>query len=276
MSAATDTADRPQDPPSRDTAARDRSPPATPRPDTARDARPTRDPGGLIALVRALTTFGRGLLVTLRSRNQSAPPFDAACRFGTLNLALILARLTRGIMIAQALEARLLRRRPRIAPPAPRPIPATPAPARPRRPRARQPDEAAELLGRLPTAEEIAARIRRRAIGAVFVDICRDLGIDTQHPLWRDISQAITRNGGNMVKLLLLWADRLPALEEITRQPQTAPPDDASPADPRLVDPLLAETPMPRPPAPDPRVPDPPWHAPPWPAAPAPALALPP
>ena len=39
---------------------------------------------------------------------------------------------------------------------------------------------------RLPTPAEITAdQVRRRPIGAVLADICRDLGITTDHPLWR-------------------------------------------------------------------------------------------
>jgi hypothetical protein len=36
---------------------------------------------------------------------------------------------------------------------------------------------AALILARLPTPEEIAIEVRHRAIGAVLVDICLDLGI---------------------------------------------------------------------------------------------------
>jgi hypothetical protein len=39
----------------------------------------------------------------------------------------------------------------------------------------------------MPTAEQIAAEVRRRPIGAVIADICRDLRILPSHPLWRDI-----------------------------------------------------------------------------------------
>ena len=54
----------------------------------------------------------------------------------------------------------------------------------------------------MPTAEQIAAEVRRRPIGAVIADICRDLRILPSHPLWRDIQNAINRHGGSYVRLL--------------------------------------------------------------------------
>ena len=53
----------------------------------------------------------------------------------------------------------------------------------------------------LPTEKEIAAEVRRRPIGAVIADICRDLGIMPYHPLWTDLSTAILRHGGNLPRL---------------------------------------------------------------------------
>jgi hypothetical protein len=54
----------------------------------------------------------------------------------------------------------------------------------------------------MPTAEQIAAEVRRRPIGAVIADICRDLRILPSHPLWRDIQNAINKHGGSYVRLL--------------------------------------------------------------------------
>ena len=39
----------------------------------------------------------------------------------------------------------------------------------------------------------------------MIVEICRDLGINTQHPDWREINHAIIVHCGNLVKLLLHW-----------------------------------------------------------------------
>jgi hypothetical protein len=77
-----------------------------------------------------------------------------------------------------------------------------------RGPRQKRPDEDAELLGNMPSAREIAARIRNRKAGAVLADICRDLGITADHPLWRQINRAIIVHGGNPGKLLTIWLAR--------------------------------------------------------------------
>ena len=94
---------------------------------------------------------------------------------GTADLAVIFARITHGLLLAEALEARLLRRaavldkgpRPRLARSTPRPTSPAPPPAQASDPH----------LADLPTAEQIAAEVRRRPIGAVIADICRNLGI---------------------------------------------------------------------------------------------------
>ena len=54
----------------------------------------------------------------------------------------------------------------------------------------------------LPTPEQIAAEVRRRPIGAVIADICRDLGIMPNHPLWRELRDAIIRYGGSLARLV--------------------------------------------------------------------------
>jgi hypothetical protein len=54
----------------------------------------------------------------------------------------------------------------------------------------------------MPTPEQIAASVRRRPIGAVIADICRDLGIMRHHPLWGEIRDAVVEFGGDFVALL--------------------------------------------------------------------------
>ncbi|HSU04259.1 MAG TPA: hypothetical protein VLI93_01685, partial [Acetobacteraceae bacterium] len=104
--------------------------------------------------------------------------------------------------IAAALEARLANRhiRPEQSQPTARP----PSPRKPRaaRPPARHQDDPASLLDHFPTAEEIAAQLRHRPIGAVLVDICGDLGIVATHPLWREITLVLIENGGSLVALV--------------------------------------------------------------------------
>ena len=130
--------------------------------------------------------------------------------FGTLSLALIITRITRGLMIAQALEARLLRRRPPAATPAERREPTIARTSRPanRTPKRPQIDEDAELLGALPSARDIADRIRNRPVGAVIIEICRDLGISTTHPLWPQIADVIRFHRGNLWRMMCVWHQR--------------------------------------------------------------------
>jgi len=167
-----------------------------------------RDPetGRLIGLVRRLLDCGRAMVDALRERNAVAPPASIAFRFGTLNLALILTRITRGLMIADALEARLLRRRPRPENPTQRTRPTTPRASRP--PKRPEIDDDAELRGALPSAREIAARIRNRPVGAVIIEICRDLGIDASHPLWPEIRDVIRFHRGNLWRMMCVWSQR--------------------------------------------------------------------
>ncbi len=209
---------------------------ATSAPATLSQDRAQRDPEGarLLGLLRTLLVLGRTLLGTLQALGSARPPIDIARRFRCLDLSLIIARVTRGLLIAEALEARLLRRRPRLVPAVPRPMTVR-TPAVPRPPRRSDAEDDAELSGALPTAEQIAARIRRRAIGAVFVDICRDLGLNTSHPDWREIQKAIVFNGGSMVTMLRHWTRHLAGLASIEQlaeaasqaqagsQPQAAP-----------------------------------------------------
>lgn len=159
-----------------------------------------------LGLIHRIIDYGRDLIAALRRQN--TPGTLVALRFGTINLVLIIARISRGLAIAARLEERLLRTgRPHAAHP---PRPARPRPARPpeppRPPKLSQAEDDAALLRALPTAREIAAMIRRRPAGEVIVDICRDLGIDCSHPLWREIRDVIFFQGGSMAKMMKVWA----------------------------------------------------------------------
>jgi hypothetical protein len=178
-------------------------PDALPDPNPPGEARETRV-GRLLALVRKLIDYGRELGATLHGRD----PATRARHFGTSDIALILARITQGLHRARSLEERLVNNATRLnAPPRPRTAPA------PRKPHtAIQPTDTAAapdaLVPRLdpgiclPTPEQIAAEVRRRPIGAVIADICRDLGIMPNHPLWRELSEVIIREGGNFAVLV--------------------------------------------------------------------------
>jgi hypothetical protein len=150
----------------------------------------------LIGLVRKLIDYGKDLATAVRPRGLADRPAGASARFGTRDIALILSRIAVALLRAEALEARLVRS---AARPDPKPRPphapsqraprAAPQKAEP----AAQPDP---CQAHLPTPEQIAAEIRRRPVGAVLVDICRDLGIMADHPLWRELHSAIILHGG--------------------------------------------------------------------------------
>jgi len=174
--------------------------------DHAKDPAPRdAERGRLLGLVRKLIDYGREMVATLQARGTETPPVAFAWRFGTLDLALIINRITRGLMIAGVLEKRLLHPRPR--PPSTEPV-QSPAPRPPRAPRRPPVDEDAELKTGLPSAREIAARLRNRKTGAVIVEICRDLGIACDHPLWREINKAIMFNGGRLANMIRIWMRR--------------------------------------------------------------------
>ncbi len=167
--------------------------------------------GRLLGLVRRILDHGRALVATLQRQNAPTPGADVARRFGTFNLALIIARLTRGLALAARLESRLERTPPTRT----NADPVRSPPSRPRSPRPPTPspsEDDAALLRALPSAEEISARVRNRPIGAVIVDICRDLGIDTSHELWPEIRDAIIQFGGNLPRMLSIWISRIPDL----------------------------------------------------------------
>jgi hypothetical protein len=45
--------------------------------------------------------------------------------------------------------------------------------------------------------------VRCQPIGAVIADICRDLEILPNHPLWRDLQQAINAFRSNYARLVI-------------------------------------------------------------------------
>jgi hypothetical protein len=181
----------------------------------------------VLDVVRKLIDYGKELATTLQRR--AATDLAAATRpFGTSDIGLILARITRGLLLANALEARVVALAARPAPP-PRPVRA-PAQREPRAPRpaSARPTEAADhpRLALLPTAEQIAAEVRRRPVGAVIADICRDLGIVPTHPMWQELSVAIVWHGGSFNRLFKDIWDRvlpLPAARRSIATPAVVP-----------------------------------------------------
>jgi hypothetical protein len=195
----------------------------------ATDPKPSRA-SGLLALVRALIDYGRHLATTFRSNPHP---------FSTADIALILARITRGLLRAEALEARIVHSTARLdAPPAPTPPRASHRQSPPARAATARDALVPGLDPRicLPTAEQIAAEVRRRPIGAVIADICRDLGIMPDHPLWREMRDVMIRYGGSLARLvkdICEQAFQRPALSwPLTPLPAPAPQFPASGTDP--------------------------------------------
>jgi hypothetical protein len=182
---------------------------------------PPNHPGRLLGLVRTLIDYGRQLASTLQQRTAATNLTEFTRNFGTIDIAQILACITRGLHRAAALEARLVGRLAR-APAAPVAVRA-PSLRQPRaaRPTGRSTGTADPRIARLPTPSEIAAQVRRRPVGAVIADICRDLGIVPAHPLWHEISIAIIANNGSLAALFVDACRRIVAVPAIV--PPLAP-----------------------------------------------------
>jgi hypothetical protein len=189
---------------------------------TTQPSRSTR----LLDLVRKLVDFGKEIAATIRQRAFTDPQSVRRC-FGTTDAAQILALVSRGLHRANALEARLLRTAGRLNAATRRassPQRAS-SPETPRAPRPAAPadGEADARIARLPTPEQIAADVRRRPIGAVIADICRDLGILPSHKLWQELQLVIITEGGNFARLVKDILDR------VFPVPATAPARPATP-----------------------------------------------
>jgi hypothetical protein len=179
--------------------------------------------GHLLTLLRRLIDYGKELATTHQRPGTSTDPSSHTHAFGTSNTAYIIARITRGLLLARALEDRLVSAPAHLdAPPRPRCTPAARTP-RVAAPLAPPPAKTDPMIVRLPTSKQIAAAVRRRPVGAVIADICRDLGILPSHPLWRELTQAISNYGGRVGRLMTDVLDRLLPMPPTTRQPRVQP-----------------------------------------------------
>ena len=146
---------------------------------------PTPSPsrtGRLLTLVRTLIAYGRHLAA---ARNNAPPATDLADitrHFGTIDIGEIVARITRGLLRAAALEPKLFGR----------PIrePATLAARPPHLLASRAPPPRGRKHRRGRTTHRPSAQARGHRgrdppppAGAVLADICRDLGIGPSNPL---------------------------------------------------------------------------------------------
>jgi hypothetical protein len=90
--------------------------------------------GRLLGLLRRLVDYGRGLVGALQQCPAAINPITILSQFGRADIALILARITRGLLLAAALEAVLIGRaaHPNAAPArTSNPVPRQPRAARP-------------------------------------------------------------------------------------------------------------------------------------------------
>jgi hypothetical protein len=185
----------------------------------------------LLNLVRNLIDYGRQFAGALRG-NPGQPSDDG--------IAAILARIARGLLRAEALEARIVRNAARLdAERQPRPA-TSPRASRAGSPETNVPPAEKESgpadqspPTRLPTPEQLADLIKRQPIGVVIADICRDLGIAPNHPLWPELRQIIVEHGGSWTRLIIdmlhdmrFWR---PALSWLIAPAWPAPPAQALP-----------------------------------------------
>ncbi len=164
--------------------------PPDPHQDQATDApaRATR----LRRVLRKLIRHGTLLAQDLTRRPSGMTVFWIAVRFGTKDVAQILARITRGLRMAAALQATL--------PKPQREHPARPAPAA-RKPRTRPTppprNDVNAVLATLPTSKEIADQLRDRPIGEILTEICTALGILTADQIWQELESVLLENGAD-------------------------------------------------------------------------------
>ena len=193
------------------------------------DLPPPSRSGRLLALIRKLIDYGTQLAATFRERPAPNDPRQLTRNFGTSDIGLILARIAQGVLRARLLGEKITTTAARIdAKPQPKPAPSSRAPRVPQ-PRAPRPQP------NLPTPDQIAAKVRRQKIGAVLADICRDLGIPPNHPLWDELHLAINEYGGNYGRLYLGWLEQaFPIAHILARfkpkpEPHPPPPAQARP-----------------------------------------------
>ncbi len=209
--------------------------------------------------------YGKELATTLQQRTHTDLAQIGRC-FGTPDIALIIASIIRGLHRAAELEARLVtrlgRKNARVGPIC-APYLRLPRAAEPAGPRASGAECAATRLTHVPTPRDIAAAFRRRPIGAVIGDICRDLGIVPAHPLWREISSVMLENDGNVGTLLkhifrraFVHPDNPPAIGPATSVP---PPTIALSSGPPIAAAAIAPPAITAPPVASPGIALPAW-----------------
>jgi hypothetical protein len=174
--------------------------------------------GAVLHVLAVLIGHARHFAATAVAR-AAVPEFaTAAAVFGTSNLPTILHRMQRGMLRALALRDYLLSRAargrnlrfawpqrvellPHHRPPAGPARRPQAAPLRPRRPEPALLDSDNPDALRLPTADELAAEVRRRPVGRTMTYICLDLGIVPglcEGEFWNRVEKTLRRYGGSL------------------------------------------------------------------------------
>jgi len=211
-------------------------------------SRPERDgagvPEGIARLLQVLHwIIGYGMHCATTLQKRSAEEFRSfAERYRDGGFNEILTRIKRGLMLAAALEEKLRKRAKTgrdVAPVDVRyatPRPDRAADATSKRTRVRHTKIVDMPPDRLPTAEQIAAELRRRPLGAVLADICRDLGLrpdDLTEAQWKELHDLILRYGGDPISVM--FAERFLRLRRMLdiepRKRKPAPADTGAPRD---------------------------------------------
>jgi hypothetical protein len=206
--------------------------------------------GRVLAVVRMLIGYGKDLAEAMHRRAGKPVFVTATLPFGTLDPMAILARIACGLSRAVALEARLAACAARgrdLSPLAEPPAgPTKPAASRQPKPPAPRPQRASRAApDGFPTAAQIAAEVRRRPVGAVVADICRDLGLlpgQCDREFLKELSAIITEYGGKLSRWVKVIDRRIKQTLIIGRKQQEAAPAASTPHTPHTPPPNAAAT----------------------------------
>lgn len=203
----------------------------------------------LLGLIRILVSFGQDLAASLR-RDGLAPRLHPINPFGITDIGQILARITRGLLRAAALQDMLLQRAATgrdVTPPPPPPV--QPGPQGHTGNQSSQDRQGSrnsshhQQVGRapgpnvlyLPTPQELAEEVRSQPIGVTLLAICEDLGIipSLLDPIdWRALFVAIATHGGQFAPWLQRMTDRCMAFWTWFRPTPAPPPTPPPPLTP--------------------------------------------
>ena len=178
----------------------------TATPTTAEPANPPDQPAEptrserLLSFLRKIVEFGLNLRKALLGESETETPDGVHSRYGTDNTKAILGRIAHALRLAAELEQRVIKGAASMDRPRPKRDPWSPEPEQPP-PEAPPPSETAIPI-RLPTARQIATRLREKSIGAVIAEICYELGICFEDELWLRFYHVLCDHRGPLMKLI--------------------------------------------------------------------------